>query len=248
MVYKNEQQKMKETLIALSVFIVMTLAGCSKWAGDPITQEFSIDGTYTELSVSHAFDVTMSDAVSEITITAGDRIMPKVKVEKSDDRLDIYLSGWTNVYGSDMKVLLPTNPNLRKVNLSGASDFHGDLTADDVEIVLSGSSDIEGKVTASILSITLSGSSDANLEGQVDKLKVALSGSSDIEDRVTENRYALGCDECDGTISGSSEAYIHCDGNISVKVSGSSKLHYTGNATTNGSSSSGSSRIVHDSF
>ncbi|MBO4599106.1 MAG: DUF2807 domain-containing protein [Bacteroidales bacterium] len=239
---------MKKYLFIFPAIVLATLCGCSKWAGDPITQEFSIDGTYTELQVEDAFDVYVSNEVSQITVTAGDNIMPKVKVEKNGDKLEIYLKGWSTSYGSDMKVLLPANPNLQKVNLSGASDFYGDLAADNVEIVLSGSSDIEGSVAATNLSITLSGSSDATLEGQVGKLILALSGSSDLEKKMVGNHYALSCDECEGTISGSSEAYIHCDGNIKVKVSGSSSLHYTGYATTTGSSTSGSSDIEHDAF
>lgn len=230
---------------ALAILAISVMCSCSKLDGEPVTQEFSIDGTYTELQVEDAFDVTVSDAVSQVTVTAGDNIMSKVKVVESGDKLEIYLKGWTVSHGK-MTVLLPVNPGLRKVKLSGASDFHGDIVAEKAEITLSGSSDFKGGVSASTLDLNVSGSSDATLEGMVGKLNLAISGSSDLEKKVVDNRYALACDECKGSISGSSSAYIHCDGTINVSVSGSSDLHYTGNASTSGSTTSGSSDITHD--
>ena len=239
--------QMKKCLFALTALALVALSGCSSWDGDPTTQEFSVDGTYTVLQVMDAFDVTVSDAVSQVTVTAGEKIMTKVRVEKNGDKLEIYLKGWT-ISHSPMKVLIPANPDLKKLNLSGASDFHGDIDADNVEITLSGASEMEGNVHASTLKVTLSGASEATLEGQAGKLTVAISGSSEIEEKTVDGRYALACDECTGSISGSSDVYIHCDGNISVDVSGSSELHYTGNATTQGSHTSGSSSITHDAF
>ena len=70
--------------------------------------------------------------------------------------------------------------------------------------------------------------------------------ASNIEKKVTGSRYSLACGSCSGTLSGSSEAFLHCDGTIQVSLSGASDLHYTGNASTAGSSTSGSSNIVHD--
>ena len=238
---------MKKYLIALSALLVTAFCGCSKMDGDPITQEFSINGTYTELEVQDAFDVTVSDAVSQVTVTCGDNIMPKVRVEKSGNTLKIYLKGWT-VSHSTMTVSLPANPALRKVELSGASDFHGDLVADEVEIELSGASTFYGNVAATELDVDLSGSSDATLEGVVGTLDVSISGSSTIAQKIVGNRYALACNRCEGSISGSSDVYIHCDGTIKVNISGSSDLHFTGTAFTGDCSVSGSSSVVHDNL
>ncbi len=219
--------------------------GCSKMDGDPITKEFSISGTYTELVVEDPFDVTVSDAVTQVTVTAGDNIMPKVIVEKDGNTLKIYLKGWT-VSHSNMTVLLPANPALKSLDLSGASAFHGDLVADEVEMELSGASNFTGNVMATKLDVELSGSSDATIDGVVDKLNVDISGSSSIAEKVVANRYSLVCNTCEGSISGSSDVYIHCDGTIKVSLSGSSDLHFTGNAFTADCSTSGGSNVVHD--
>ena len=261
MVNKCAATKMKKLFFALSTY------SCSKWAGDPITQKFSIDGNYTELQVDDAFDVIVSDTVSQIIITAGENVMPYVVVKNSDNRLEIYLKGWHGNRGKDMTVILPYNANLKCVDLSGASDFHSqygisgdkvevdlsgasdfycDIIADEIDMDLSGASNVNGYLSANELDLDMSGSSDANIEGQVTTFKIDLSGSSTIKKVVVGNRYAIVCDQCEGSLSGSSDAYIHCDGSIRVSLSGSSDLYYTGNASTSGSSTSGGSDLVHD--
>ena len=221
---------------------------CSEWAGDPITQKFNIDGTYTELEVEDAFDVVVSDTATMISITAGENVMPKVRVVNNGDKLSIYLKGWASNRGKDMTVIIPYNADLKKVDLSGASDFYSEfpLTGQNVEIELSGSSSVKGNVTASELELDMSGASDAMLTGQVSTLKLGLSGASSLKRSIVGSHYAFVCDNCEGSMSGSSDAYIHCDGSITVSLSGASDLYYTGSAVTRGSSTSGSSNIVHD--
>ena len=72
------------------VFIVFTAAlvfcGCSQWAGKPVTKEFSVGNRYTELQVKNAFDIIVSDTVSNIIVSAGENVMPKVVVENNDGK------------------------------------------------------------------------------------------------------------------------------------------------------------------
>ena len=257
-------------------------------SGNNITNEFSINGSYTELVVEDAFDVTVSDAVDRITITTDENVMPKVLVEKDGDKLKIHLKPMSINLGTDLelKVVLPYNTDLKKVDLSGASEFHseyglegetvevdlsgasdfycsidadevdidlsgasnfyGDILANEIDMDLSGSSDIKGTVDALDLDLELSGASKASLEGQVSTLEINLSGASDIVKNVVGSRYGLVCDYCEGTMSGASNAYIHCDGSIKVSLSGASDLHFTGNAFTADSNPTGGSNIFHD--
>ena len=228
-------------------FAMISFSSCEKWAGDPITQEFNISGNYTELDVSDAFNVSVSDEVTRAVVTAGDNVMSKVRVEINDNTLKIYLKGW-NINTGKMTVLLPYNPNLTKVDLSGASDFRSNfaLTGHEVEIEVSGASDFYGFVNAEELELDLSGSSDATIEGVVGELDMNISGSSDLVQKIVDHRYSLACSTCKCSISGSSDAFIHCDNAITGSVSGSSSLNYTGNASTSGCSVSGSSSVVHD--
>ena len=281
-------KKMKKHLIILSTLVLFAFCSCSKFAGEPVTKDFSISGAYNALEVDDAFDVTVSDAATKITITAGEYVMPNVVVETVDSTLKIYLKGWHSNRGTDMTVILPYNFDLRSVDLSGASEFHseyglegtkvnvelsgaskfycdidadevdidlsgasdffGDIWADEIGMDLSGASKIKGNVSADDLDIELGGASDATLEGQVGELKINLSGASDIKKTVFGNKYGLICDDCEGNVAGGGNVYLHCDGTIKVSLSGGSDLHYTGNAATTGSTTSGGSNIYHDAL
>jgi hypothetical protein len=277
---------MKKHLIILSTLVLFAFSGCQKFAGDPITKDFSFLGVYNALEVEDAFNVTVSEEATQVTITAGENIMPNVVVETVDSTLKIYLKGWHTNLGKDMTVILPYNFDLRSVDLSGASEFHseyglegnkievelsgasdfycdidadevdidlsgasnfiGEVFADEIEMDLTGSSNIKGYVEALDLDLELSGASDATLEGQVDRLMINLSGASNIKKTINGNKYGFTCDQCEGTMIGASNAYIHCDGTIKVNLSGASDLYYTGNAVTTGSTTSGGSCIYHD--
>ena len=279
---------MKKHLIILSTLILFAFSGCQKFAGDPISKDFSITGTYTELEVEDAFDVTVSDVATQITVTAGENVMPNVVVETVENTLKIYLKGWHNNLGKDMTVILPYNANLMSVDLSGASEFHseyglegnkvevelsgasdfycdidadevdidlsgasnffGDIWADEIEMDLTGASKIKGYAEALDLDLEMSGASEATFEGQVDMLKINLTGASDIKKTINGNRYGFTCDQCEGTVSGASNVYIHCDGTIKVNLSGASNLHFTGSAFTGDCTTSGGSDIYHDTL
>ncbi len=258
---------MKKCFVVLSAFILIAFSSCQKFAGDPITKAFSISGTYTELEVQDAFEVTVSDAVDVITITVGENVMPKVVVEVVDNTLKIRLKPKSNVYGGEMKALIPYNANLTSVELSGASEFHSeyglygekvevelsgasdfycDIDANEIDMDLSGASYVEGTIDASELDLDMSGASDANLRGQVTTLDLDLSGASSIKKTIVGSSYGFECDVCKGEMSGGSDAYIHCNSIIKVSLSGASDLHFTGNAFTGDSSTSGGSEIIHD--
>ena len=288
MVYNSGHIKMKKYLAILSVVVLFAFCSCSKFAGEPISKDFNISGTYTELEVEDAFEVTVSDVATQVTVTVGEKIMPNVVVETVENTLKIYLKGWHSNRGTDMTVILPYNADLTSVDLSGASEFHseyglegdkvevelsgasdfycdidadevdinlsgasnfiGEVLADEIEMDLTGSSNIKGYVEALDLDLELSGASDATLEGQVDMLMINLSGASNIKKTINGNKYGFTCDQCEGTMTGASNAYIHCDGTIKVNLSGASDLHYTGNASTIGSTTSGGSDIYHDTL
>jgi hypothetical protein len=248
---------------------LFAFCSCSQIAGEPISKDFSISGTYTELEVEDAFNVTVSDAATQITITAGEHVMPNVVVETVENTLKIYLKGWHSNRGTDMTVILPYNANLTSVDLSGASEFHSefglegekvdielsgasdfycDIEADEIEMDLSGASNYKGYVDSDELDLDMSGASDAILEGQVGTLKIDLTGASKIKKTINGNRYGFACEQCEGSMSGASDIYIHCDGTIKVNLSGASDLHFTGSAFTGDCTTSGGSDIYHDTL
>ena len=267
MVYNSGQFKMKKYLIVLSALVLFAFSGCQKFAGDPVTKDFNVPGTYTSLEVESAFDVTVSDAVDVVTITVGENVMPKVIVEVVENTLKIYLKPGGNFYGGEMKAIIPYNAHLTSVDLSGASEFHSeyglygekvdvelsgasdfccDIEATEIDIDLSGASHFTGNIDASSLDLDMSGASDATMKGQVATLDLGLSGASSIKKTINGSSYGFECDVCKGEMSGASNAYIHCNAILKVNLSGGSLLHYSGAAITTDSNCSGGSSIIHD--
>ena len=253
-------------MFVLSTLVLFAFCSCQKFAGDPITKDFSVAGSYTELEVRDAFDVTVSDAATQITVTAGENIMPKVVVEIVDNTLKIYCKRLTIPAGK-LKVTIPYNADLISVDLSGASEYHSeyglygekvevelsgasdfycDIEANEIDMNLSGASYVEGTIDASDFDLEMSGASNATLKGKVTTLDLDLSGASSIKKTITGSSYGFECDYCNGELSGASDAYIHCNLIIKVNLSGASDLHFTGNGNPADSNTSGGSEIIHD--
>ena len=262
---------MKKIIILLSALLV--LASCDfnplRLSGNLVSKDFAIEGTYTQLDVSSAFTVTVCDTVSQVIVTTDEALMPKVEVIKKGEKLIIHLKPeFVSLNrGAKMEALLPYNPDLREVELSGAADlyssfplkgqkveidlsgasnYYGDIEADKVEMELSGAADFKGNVAATDLDLDLSGASSVTTEGQFETVTIDLSGASKIIKTVADGAYGFRCNRCEGSISGASSAFIHCDGTLRVDLSGASDLHYTGNASTTGTHTSGASNLIHD--
>ena len=262
---------LKTTLLYL--FICTIFCNCTTFTGEKIEKTFDIDNSYTELQIENAINVIVSNEQDQISVITTEKLINDVVIEKTDNKLRLYLKKNIHLYHSDIKIILPYNPNLQEIelsgasnfqsefslknekidiNLSGASDFQCDIKADEIEIELSGSADFKGNLIAQNINIELSGSSDATLCGETNTLSIKSSGASSITKKIINNHYSLICNLCECDLSGSSDAYIHCNDNINIiNLSGASNLHYTGNAKitlNDGDNISGSSDIIHDTL
>ena len=262
---------LKTTLLYL--FICTIFCNCTTFTGEKIEKTFDIDNSYTELQIENAINVIVSNEQDQISVITTEKLINDVVIEKTDNKLRLYLKKNFHIYRSEIKIILPHNPNLQKVelhgasdfqsdfalqskeidiNLSGASDFQCDIEAKEIEIELSGSADFKGNLIAQNINIELSGSSDATLCGETNTLSIKSSGASSITKKIINNHYSLICNQCECDLSGSSDVYIHCNDNINIiNLSGASSLHYTGNAKitlNDGDNISGSSDIIHDTL
>ena len=262
---------LKTTLLYL--FICTIFCNCTTFTGEKIEKTFDIDNSYTELQIENAINVIASNEQDQISVITTEKLINDVVIEKTDNKLRLYLKKNIHLYRSDIKIILPYNPNLQEIelsgasnfqseftlknekidiNLSGASDFQCDIEAKEIEIELSGSADFKGNLIAQNINIELSGSSDATLCGETNTLSIKSSGASSITKKIINNHYSLICNQCECDLSGSSDVYIHCNDNINIiNLSGASSLHYTGNAKitlNDGDNISGSSDIIHDTL
>lgn len=209
-----------------------------------VNRVYAITNRYTQLNIENAFEVYVSDTASRITILSNENAMPEVVEAEGGNKL-IIRNKSTNAYGLS-QVTIPYNPNLTNIRISGASMFSSNhvLKGRNIKIDLSGSSNLNCNIEANELNLHIGGSSQANLSGRVGIINLNLGGASNLASRMIGNCYALTCDNCNGSMSGSSQAFIHCDGNINVSLTGASNLYYSGNAVISGSSTSGASEII----
>lgn len=205
-------------LLAIAMLFLYT--SCSKDFGNPTTRNYPIGGaSYNGLNVSHAFQVTVSDRVTDVVVTVGEKAHDKVKVEVKDGTLYIGFD-WINNYNGTATAIIPAS-RLNNLTLSGASTFSGDLSGNEVDIDLSGASVYNGNVTANDVDIDLSGASVATVTGSCQTaLDLGLSGASEL--------YAanLPAQIVKGDISGASTADVTCCNSVRVSLSGASHLTY----------------------
>lgn len=229
---------MKHTLILFSLCILFF--GCTKDWGAPTTKNYPINATYSGLDVSNAFQVTMSDQVTDVVVTVGDLAHENVEVKVIDGKLHIGFKPMTfNNYNGVATAVIPVSI-LRDLELSGASSFTGDLTGDDVDIDLSGASIYRGNVTAKELDFDLSGASTYMGNVVTNKLDIDLSGASTItidgyyqttmkiglSGASRLNAVNLNADAVRGSMSGGSFADVTCCSSLNVELSGGSTLSY----------------------
>ena len=211
---------MKQIIFILSLCaLCVLLLGCKKDWGDPTTKNYSISGNYTALDVSDAFEVTVSDKVSDVVVTVGEAAHKRVVVEVKNGQLIIGFKPNT-VYSGTATAVIPASV-LREIDLSGASSFIGDLSGDDVEIDLSGASKYEGNISANKLEIDLSGASVVTIDGACQTtMEIELSGGS------RSNAAYFDAPIVRGSMSGGSHADVTCCNSIEVDLSGGSTLTY----------------------
>lgn len=215
----------------ITSLLCLLFCGCEKFAMDIVTETIDIDNTYTELQVSDAISVVISNTVEQVSVNARENMINDVIIEESDGILKVRMKEQFNIFSSKVKVQLPPNPNLVKVTLSEASDLEGEINAEE-------------------FLFNLADASHAKVQGNIERLTMNLEDASHIDRQIIDNRYALSCDECNVSLEDASSVYLHCDGNINViKLKGASNFHYTGDASikyAEGTSSGGSSVIQHD--
>lgn len=209
---------MKNIVILLSLSLLFF--GCTKDWGTPVTKNYPINGAYTKLDVSNAFEVTVSDQVTDVVVTVGDLAHERVVVKVVNGELQIGFKPNTR-YNGKATAVIPANPILNDIDLSGASSFTGDLIGHDVDIDLSGASKYRGFVDADGISLDLSGASVADIQGFCqNKMNIDLSGASIL------NAANLAATSVFGEMSGASNADVTICSQLNVDLSGASTLTY----------------------
>jgi Putative auto-transporter adhesin, head GIN domain len=232
--------KKVKILLLLGVVFFINKSQAQKTVYDANAQVRNV-GSFTGISVSSAIDLYISMGSEDaVAVSGSDKAYTDaITTEVKNGMLYIgYKSGGVNWGAKSMKAYVSIK-SITKLVASGASDVYvdGSLKATDLSIELSGASDFKGEVNAQNLRLKASGSSDFTISGKASNVKIEVHGSSDVKafDLITDN--------CDVEASGSSDVNITVNKQLKATASGSSDIRYKGEATVKEVSSSGSSDI-----
>ena len=237
--------------LALSLLAVLAIfASCKKinLAGYNESKTFTVND-FSKIEAHNDIHVSFCDSIDHIVATTDANALLLLKVDKQGQTLKFsYPSGILVNFSTE--ILVPFRNGLNKVALSGSSSFVSakSIETDNLEMDLSGASSVTGDfiISNGKLDIDASGASTLALKCFAKSVDVDFSGASKITTSKADDGYAFACDELDGNLSGGSSIQIHCNDMIDCDLSGSSTIHYTGNADTSHCKCSGGSNVVHE--
>lgn len=201
-------------------------------------------GSFHSINVSHAIDVVLKQGNEEAVVVSAseEKFRDQIKTEVKDGVLRIwYESKGLPKWNKD-------NPRLRAyislkqlevLTVSGACDVKVDglLKGVKLKINLSGASQFKGELVYDQLQMEQSGASDSNVKGRVTDLFINASGASDFKgfDLQTVN--------CTAEASGASDIKITVSRDLKIEATGASDVEYKGTATISSMKTSGAGSV-----
>ncbi|MEZ4970955.1 MAG: head GIN domain-containing protein [Flavobacteriaceae bacterium] len=212
-----------------------------KASGAITTREMDYSG-YSALKVSDAFNVYVqfSDTEEKIEIEANENLQDRIIVELAEGTLRIKVKNHTSIRGNPTLNAYIMTKRITDFDLSGASkvNLETELVASNASIELTGASEFIGELELGHLELAAAGASQTDLFGQVERLEASLSGAS------TLKNYDLSVKALDIQLSGASNASLSVTETIDIEASGASKLRYKGSPVINKRKLSGASEII----
>lgn len=237
---------MARLLFTAGAVLLMFMASAQeKLVNDPNAVQRQV-GSFEGVTVSGAIELYVSQGPQAVAVSASDReLTEEIITEVKDGILHIRFrsqkSWWSdqwNTTGKKFRAYVSAE-KFRKISLSGSGNIRieGTIKADDLDMSLSGSGNIGGNVVADDLSVRLSGSGNTKLTGSANNARINTSGSGNIVcgELVTE--------KCDLRMSGSGNAEVHVNKELSASISGSGNVRYRGNGSLVSASTAGSGKI-----
>jgi hypothetical protein len=176
-------------------------------------------GLVTAIATEGAFALTIKTGPTpQLTIAADKNILPIVKTEISNGRLEIFTDRSYSLDGR-IKITL-SSPNVGEISASGSNRINAEGLA------------------GSMLSVSLNGSNRADLAGEVSALTCRMSGSN----QLTANR--LTADSATVTVSGSGSASVNARQRVAAEISGAGSITVYGNPKERSTQVNGSGKIT----
>ncbi|MES2374447.1 MAG: head GIN domain-containing protein [Bacteroidota bacterium] len=199
---------------------------------------------FTAIEVSDAIDLYISQGTGEAVAISGssDDIKARIKTEVRSGTLHIYFDGkglnWKRWGNNRMKAYV-TYKTLQSLEASGACNVKTTdaIRQTELKMEMSGASDFTGEVAVTKLHLSASGASRVKISGTAGNASFDASGACDIK------AYDLITDMCRIDASGASNIRITVNKELNAKASGGSNISYRGTGLIRDLSSSGGASI-----
>jgi hypothetical protein len=229
------------TLLACTIFICA--AGIAQ---KPINDANAVKrnvASFHAIEVGSGIDLYLAQGSEEAVAVSATKpeYRDKIITEVKNGVLKIYYEhNYMNLGGGNKKLKAYVScKTIDRLQASGGSDVYteGSIQANNLAVDVSGGSDFHGDITSSRLEMEASGGSDIFVSGTANNLTIAASGGSDF------HGYDLKTDNCTIDASGGSDVEITANKEMVIGASGGSDVHYKGAAVIKSMSNSGSSGI-----
>ena len=231
----------------LLVFVLLACTGAAfgqkELVVDANASVRPVPGKFSAVKVSGGIDLYLSQSDEEaMAVSASEeRFKDNIRTVVEGNTLRIYYEGdknW-NSGRKKLKVYLSFK-TISVLEASGASDVlaTGVLKMPSLTLNLSGASDFKGNVEVDSLQMELSGASDVRISGTATLVTIESSGASDVKG------YDLKTDFCNAKASGASDINITVNKQLSAHASGASDIYYKGDALIRDFHSSGASTVA----
>ena len=229
-------------LIAVSIITFSACAQNEKVINDANAQARTV-GSFHAIKVQDGVDLYLTQGNQEaVAVSASnDEYRDKIVTKVEDGVLKIYYGEGFNISWRNRKLRAYVSAKtIEEIKAYGGSDvlIQGTLSATKLNLDLSGGSDFVGEVKATELEIEQSGGSDVSISGTATNLKISGSGGSDF------NGYKLAADYVVIHVSGGSDAQLMVNKELYAEASGGSDIDYKGNPDIRHKSSSGGSSVT----
>lgn len=199
---------------------------------------------FNKVEVSGAIDLFISQGTEEAAAVSAttDEIRSRIKTEVRDGILYISLDGkglnWKLWSNNKMKAYI-TFVNLNGIEASGACNVKtsGKIKSSNLTLEMSGASDFNGEVEVEKLRVDANGASNYKLFGTATVATLDASGACNIK------AYDLKTEQCKATASGASNIWLTVQKELNANASGGSNILYKGEGLIKNISSSGGASV-----
>lgn len=230
-------------LLFLSAFCVADAQSGKNLVVDANAEVRTLSG-FSSIEISGAIDLYLSQGNTEaVAISASsDEIRERIRTEVRSGTLHIYFDGkglnW-KIWGNNRMKAYVTFQKLERLESSGACNIRATdpIRQPELKMELSGASDFTGELSLGMFRLNTSGASNVKLNGKVGNMVLDASGASTIK------AYDLQTDMCKVDASGASSIRITVNKELNATASGGSDIAYRGAGLIRDISSSGGASV-----